>query len=228
MTRSSFAALIAAASLTVFLAACGGSGSSDSSSDSTATSTPPAQTETTGTAPVVQGLALTPPGTKLPLGKEAVVGWVPPGTYGKPGDREGIKLKVAVEAIEEASIDDFDEVGLEPDQEKSTPYYVKLKLESLGEGEDPSIAGIDEPDLSFAAIDDRGQEQGSITFLGDFPPCEDTTPPDSFDAGASYESCLSYLMPGGGSIDSIVWNNGPAKEQEVTPYFSEPIVWSGS
>lgn len=34
-------------------------------------------------------------------------------------------------------------------------------------------------------------------------------------------------MPGGGSIQKVEWNNGPAKANEVTPYFDKPIVWAG-
>jgi hypothetical protein len=42
------------------------------------------------------------------------------------------------------------------------------------------------------------------------------------------KSCLVYLMPGGGSIEKAERNGGPEAANEVTPYFEEPVVWSGS
>ena len=75
------------------------------------------------------------------------------------------------------------------------------------------------------AIDDRGQEQQSITFLGTFSRCDDPTPPKQFVSGKTYQSCLAYLIPGGGSIQKVQWDNGPAAANAVTPYFDRPIVW---
>jgi hypothetical protein len=84
-----------------------------------------------------------------------------------------------------------------------------------------------DPAIAFRAIDDRGQEQESITFLGTFSRCDEATPPKPFVSGKSYQSCLTYLMPGGGSIQKVEWNDGPSKANEVTPYFDNPIIWGG-
>jgi hypothetical protein len=35
-------------------------------------------------------------------------------------------------------------------------------------------------------------------------------------------------MPGGGSIQQVQWNDGPAAADQVAPYFDHPIVWGGS
>ncbi len=82
--------------------------------------------------------------------------------------------------------------------------------------------------LTLDAIDDRGQKQSSIIFLGTFSRCDDKQPPKPFANGKSYESCLPYLMPGGGSIQRVEWNNGPSKGDGVSPYFEHPIVWPGN
>ena len=82
-----------------------------------------------------------------------------------------------------------------------------------------------DPAITFTAIDDRGQQQQSITFLGTFSRCDDPTPPKQFVSGKTYQSCLAYLIPGGGSIQKVQWDNGPAAANEVTPYFDRPIVW---
>jgi hypothetical protein len=49
-----------------------------------------------------------------------------------------------------------------------------------------------------------------------------------FKDGKSYQGCLTYLMPGGGSIQQVQWNDGPAAADQVTPYFDHPVVWGGS
>jgi hypothetical protein len=81
------------------------------------------------------------------------------------------------------------------------------------------------PAITFNAIDDRGQQQQSITFLGTFSRCDDPMPPKQFVAGQTYQSCLAYLIPGGGSIQKVQWDNGPAAANQVTPYFDRPIIW---
>jgi hypothetical protein len=82
-----------------------------------------------------------------------------------------------------------------------------------------------DPAITFTAIDDRGQDQQSITFLGTFSRCDDPMPPKQFVSGKTYQSCLAYLIPGGGSIQKVQWDNGPAAANQVTPYFERPIVW---
>jgi hypothetical protein len=51
--------------------------------------------------------------------------------------------------------------------------------------------------------------------------------PKPFTAGKSYTACMTYLVPGGGSIKSVTWTDGPHKTNDVTPYFEKPVVWGG-
>jgi hypothetical protein len=222
MDHSRTAVLLTAAALAIGLAACGGSSSDGSSSPSTpSTSTP----EKTASKPPTASGALTPPGTQLKVGQDATVGWVPFSEDSGTGAKEGIDVKATVVAIEKGTIDDFANVELEPEEENSVPYYVKVKVEAVGSTEPPED---EEPDIGFDAIDDRGQEQSSVTFLGEFDRCPEGEMPRPFTNGASYESCLTYLMPGGGSIAKVQWNDGPSEANELTPYYDEPIVWEGS
>jgi len=110
-------------------------------------------------------------------------------------------------------------------QRRSTPYYVTLRLTSLGSIRPP---GKQYPAISFDAIDDRGQQQTSVTFLGTFPRCNDNSVPRAFVNGKSYTSCLTYLMPGGGSILRMQWGDGPHAANQISPYFDHPIVWGAS
>ena len=72
--------------------------------------------------------------------------------------------------------------------------------------------------VRFDGVDDRGQEQSNVIIIGDFKPCEDTEAPQPFDTGESYESCLIYLIPGGGTLDAVQWTG-------ADEYISEPVVW---
>jgi hypothetical protein len=168
---------------------------------------------------------LTPPGTHLRLGQGATAGWVPASMGLKPGAHQGYKIQITVESIRKGTIGDFRNVQLKDAERSSTPYYVKVRIKALG-GTPPSGAN-DDPDVVLDAIDDRGQKQSDIIFIGTFSKCDNKTPPKPFVNGKSYESCLTYLMPGGGSIQKMLWKSGPSKADDVTPYFDKPIVWQG-
>jgi hypothetical protein len=211
------------------LAACSGtsSGSSPANASTSAaagTSSPvqspassqPAQGQTAGSG------SLTPPGTHLAFGGPATVGWVPPSQDLGTGAHKGIKLQVTVVSIQKGTMADFRNVELNGNQRSSTPYYVQLRVTALSNA---SVPKDSDPAITFTAIDDRGQEQQSITFLGTFSRCDDPTPPKQLVSGKTYQSCLAYLIPGGGSIQKIQWDNGPAAANQVTPYFDRPIVW---
>ena len=212
------------------LAACSGSspassGSSPTASSSAGTSSP--VQSPTGSQSAAQGQtagsgSLTPPGTHLAFGGSATVGWVPPSQDLGTGAHKGIKLQVTVVSIQKGTMADFRNVELNGKQRSSTPYYVQLRVTALSNA---SVPKDSDPAITFAAIDDRGQEQQSITFLGTFSRCDDPTPPKQFVSGKTYQSCLAYLIPGGGSIQKVQWDNGPAAANAVTPYFDRPIVW---
>jgi hypothetical protein len=212
------------------LAACSGSspassGSSPTASSSAGTSSPaqsPAASQSAAQGQTAGSGSLTPPGTHLAFGGPATVGWVPPSQDLGTGTHKGIKLQVTVVSIQKGTMADFRNVELNGNQRRSTPYYVQLRVTALSNA---SVPKDSDPAITFSAIDDRGQEQQSITFLGTFSRCDDPTPPKQFVSGKTYQSCLAYLIPGGGSIQKIQWDNGPAAANAVTPYFDRPIVW---
>ena len=208
------------------LAAC--SGTSSGSSPASPASSPAASSSASTSAPAQsQGQAagsgsLTAPGAHLAFGGPATVGWVPPSQDTGTGAHRGIKLRVTVVSIQKGTMADFRNVQLNGTERKATPYYVQLRVTALGSTPPPKDS---DPAITFTAIDDRGQQQQSITFLGTFSRCDDPMPPKQFVSGKTYESCLAYLIPGGGSIQKVQWDKGPAAANEVTPYFDRPIVW---
>jgi hypothetical protein len=221
----------AGAVLALGLAACGGSSSGGTAAPATSGAAPPSAAAATtaaaasggssapaGTSGLTSGL--TPPGTHLAFGQGATVGWVP--ENGGDGAQTGLRLQVDVASIVKASLSDFKNVDLTAAQKKMTPYYVTVKIKALGAAPPKSD---DDPAITFDAIDDRGQQQESVTFIGTFQPCNDLTPPHPFTSGKSYSSCLVYLMPGGGSIQKVQWADGPSGSDGLTPYFDKPIIW---
>lgn len=132
---------------------------------------------------------------------------------------------MTVESIQKGSIADFKNISLNSRERNSTPYYVSVRIRALGSAPPP---GTDNPVFSLHAVDDRGQQQESITFIGTFARCDDGTLPKPFTDGKTYSSCLAYLMPGGGSIQSVQWNDGPSAANSVTSYFDRPVVWAAN
>jgi hypothetical protein len=226
------AALVITAIALPALAACSGSSSSGNTpaasatgggNQPTATATAPASSPPASQPAAATGAnGLTPPGTRLGFGTAATVGWVPPTLDTGTGAHQGLKLKVTVESIQKGTIADFTNIDLNASEKKSTPYYVRVRLTALGNVAPPKD---NDPALTFTAIDDRGQQQDNITILGTFQRCDDPSPPTSFANGKSYQSCLTYLIPGGGSVKSVEWKDGPAPADDVSAYYDRPVVW---
>jgi hypothetical protein len=225
------AALVITAIALPALAACSGgsSGGSNPAAGATGggnqpTASAPASSQPASQSPAAAAGAngLTPPGTHLGFGKDAIVGWVPPTEDTGTGAHKGLKLQVTVESIRKGTLADFRNVDLDANERKSTPYYVEVRLTALGHTQPPKD---NDPALTFTAIDDRGQAQDNVTFLGTFQRCDDPSLPKSFVNGKSYQSCLTYLIPGGGSIKSVEWKDGPAPADDVSAYYDRPVVW---
>ena len=195
---------LACVAMSVGLAGCGGGGSKQEAP--AAATTPSAGTTSAGGGP-------TQPGTKLKLGETAHVKFKP--LNAPINSKKTYQLDVTVLKIEKGTIGDFENIDLDAAQKKSTPYYVSVRVSNPG----AEVPVKDDPDVRFDGIDDRGQEQGSLTFIGTFERCDDTNAPTPFTNGKSYESCLVYLIPGGGSIQQVNWSGSDE-------YVLKPITWN--
>jgi hypothetical protein len=221
--------VITATALPVLAACSGGSSSGNAPAGGTTTggnqpaTSAPAQPSSQSPAAAAKAGAdgLTPPGTHLGFGKDAIVGWVPQAEDGT-GAHKGIKMQVTVESIQKGTLADFRNVNLDAKEKKDTPYYVTLRLTELQNAPVPQDS---DPAITFTAIDDRGQEQESITFLGTFQRCDEVSAPKTLVSGKSYTTCMTYLIPGGGSIQSVKWDSGPSAANDVSAYFDKPITW---
>jgi hypothetical protein len=151
---------------------CGGDDDDEDAATPAATQTAEATTEADDGGGSAGG-GLTKPGTSLKLGETAHVTYKP---LTATDDKNLFEVDATAVKIEKGSIDDFKNISLDEDQKASTPYYVTVKIENTGE-EIPLGDMEGDPDLKFGAVDDRGQEPPSITFIGDFERCEDTDAP---------------------------------------------------
>jgi hypothetical protein len=199
------------------LGACGSGGSSNSASTPATTTSATTTATTTTAATTTTGAAVpagsTPPGTVLAQGQTAHVTMKP--LADGFDSKKRYTLDATVVKIEQAPKSDFKDVNLDAKQKAATPYYVRVRVANTGK---PFPSKQDDPDVRFDGIDDRGQKQGSVILIGTFKPCDDKSAPDPFPKGKSYDSCLVYLIPGGGSISQVQW--GGSDE-----YFSKPVVW---
>lgn len=198
----------------VAMVGCGGDDDDEAATPASTTQTAEATTEADDGGGSTAAGGLTKPGATLKLGEAAHVTYKP---LTATDDKNLFEVDATALKIEKGSIDDFKNVSLDEDQKASTPYYVTVKIENTGE-EIPLGDMEGDPDLKFGAVDDRGQEQGSVTFIGDFERCEDTDAPKPFTKGKSYESCLTYLVGGDGSITDVRWSGSDE-------YILKPVVW---
>ena len=191
---------------------CGGDDDDDAAAPANTQTAESTQADDGGGAST--GGGPTAPGTTLTLGETAHVTYKP---LTATDDKNLFQVDATAEKIEKGSIDDFKNISLDESQKSSTPYYVTVKIENTGR-EIPLGDMEGDPDLKFGAVDDRGQEQPSITFIGDFERCEDADAPKPFAKGKSYESCLAFLVGGDGSITEVQWKGSDR-------YVLKPVVW---
>ena len=225
--------LIAGMAALLVLAGCGGGGGQSSqtttSHTSTAASVPtpptssttavtPVTSSTTAVTPVSAPVSTTPtasssvtaPGAALKAGQTATVLYTPPLTTGK-----SFKMKITVESIQKGSLADFNGIQLDASQKASTPYYVTARLLDLSPGN--AAAKNNDPSVAIEGVDTTGNEQQSVTFFGNFPRCNGVSAPNPFTAGKSFQTCLTFLVPGG--ITKAAWMG-------TDNYINSPVTWA--
>jgi hypothetical protein len=216
---TSIGTALAAAALATGVAACGGSSSSSSatktaapatsSSASTTASTSAAASTTTTTSGSSSG-GTAAPGTKLSVGQTAKVPFTPAGSTDKS---KASKLEVTVESFDKGSLSDFNGIQLDANEKASTPVYVKVHVTNLG----PAPIDVDSSAAAIEGVDNTGNNQSSVTFIGDFPKCPDAASTKPLATGKSYDDCLTFLVPGG--ITKVSYNG-------TSDYIESPVTWS--
>lgn len=183
LNANSLRAVLLAVPATLMVA-CGGSSGDGDSNSSAAT---PAR--------------LTPNGATLKIGAPALV---------KHDDLSpaGAKLKsrIVVTPTKLEKGEDFGDVDLEPSQKDSTPYYVEAEVKNIGPAD---LSGTDPTLGNLTGLDERDESLTSLSFIGDFKPCNSADAPETLKQGESFKTCLVFLVPkGGGSLAKVQWSAG--------------------
>jgi len=202
--------------------ACGSSGgsSSDGGSASTASgaaapanasaSSTAASAATTGGSGSAAGVAK--PGTGLSVGQTATVTYTP---LTSSGNGKARTLKVTVASIRTGSTADLKGVDLSGAPKNAVPMYATVTVTNLG----PLSIDVDGTSDAIQGIDHSGNQQDPVSFIGDFPPCNQNSATTPVAAGASFHTCLTYLVSGG--ITKVAWTG-------TDDYMNSPVTWSGS
>jgi hypothetical protein len=192
------------AALALVVSGCsGGSGSSEPAargSDSPSTPSTDTSTGATGTTtgasagPTgrVDGVRLTPQGTRLKLGDAARVSWQP------DQHRTGV-IAVTVDGLFKVPISTFSAWRLDPDTRRSTPYFVQVTVRNLGKSD------LSHVPVPLYLLDQRGTLLQASTFRAKFTPCPSRPLPPTFATGDKAEACLVYFVPQHGKLVSITF-----------------------
>jgi hypothetical protein len=193
----------------VLLGACGSSGGSSSSTGSAsggAAATPGSSTTSASSAKS----GTTAPGTGLSAGQTATVPYTPLTSSGNGKPRT---LKVTVASIRTGSAADLKGVDLSGAPKGAVPIYATVTVTNLG----PASIDVDGTSDAMQGIDHGGNQQSPVSFIGDFPPCDQNSSTTPVAAGASFHTCLTYLVSGG--ITKVAYTGTDA-------YTSSPVTWS--
>jgi hypothetical protein len=203
-------------------AASSGSGSSSAASggSSAATGTQVAATTTAsgGSASgpsAASSSSVTAPGAALAAGQTATVPFQITESNGSNGPT--YKLRITVQSIQRGTLADFNGIQLDSSQKDSIPYYARVRMTNVG----PNALSTSDNDPAgeVQGLDHTGQPQDSVTFLlGTFPRCPDTDTPNPFKAGQSFDTCLTFLVPGG--ITKVAYTGPPQS------YYDSPVTWA--
>jgi hypothetical protein len=224
--RVGLSALVAVA-LALGAAACGSSASGGGGTQSASSSAGPTASASTATSSAAAATAsasatssaasaggsTAAPGATFKAGQTATVGFNTTTKAGKQGP--SYKLGVNVMSITKGSLSDFNGIKLDAAEKASTPYYVKVKITSLGPGK--MATSSNDPAISVEGVDRTGQTQQSVTFFGDFPKCDEAQTPNPLAAGKSFQTCLTFLVPGG--ITKVAYTG-------TESYITKPVTWS--
>jgi len=199
--------------LGVLLAACGGSGGSSSGSSAGSSSSAGggsgAATTTAAAASAHTKPGTTAPGTGLSLGQTATVTYTPLTSSGNGAPRT---LKVTVASIRTGSAADLKELDVSGAPKGALPQYATVTVTNLG----PSSIDVDGTSDALQGIDHGGNQQDPVSIIGDFPACDQNSSTTPVAAGASFHTCLTYLVSGG--IAKVGWTG-------TDDYMNSPVTW---
>lgn len=170
----------------------------------------PADDDTSGDSSAGAG-DLTPPGTTLALGEQAIVPFNYAGTEATLG--------MTVTAIDQGENADLDELELGDQAAGFTPYYIRIEVEGL----DDAAA-----ELAYSSIGDfdgllgDGSQAQPLYVMGSWDTCLSESLPRDFGAGVTHEVCVPVLASGDAEVTAAQY--GPS-DTDYASFDGEPVVW---
>ena len=176
-----------------------GSSSSDAASSS-------ASPSPSSTVPVPEGTDLTGQGSKLAFGDTGTVIF-------EPSEGRGTVLQLTVKGVKQGSLDDFKGFILDDSyKQKASYYYATVSVKNVGEGD---VGGVGVP---LWGVNSANTLLPAVNFTTSFKPCSSKPLPKSFPKDATLSTCLVYLSPDKGKLESVSYR--PSQE-------FNPITWTG-
>jgi hypothetical protein len=192
--------------ITLLLAACGSSSGSSNATSSTSGASSAGSTSSSAKS------GTTAPGTGLSLGQTATVTYTPLTSSGNGKPRT---LKITVASIRNGTSADLKAADVSGAPKGALPQYATVTVTNLG----PLSIDVDGTSDAIQGIDHGGNQDDPVSFIGDFPPCNENSSTTPVAAGASFHTCLTYIVSGG--ITKVGWTG-------TDDYMSSPVTWSGS
>ena len=183
----------------------GGEPDADGTPTSASGSTEGSGTSATPYLPVPDGVELTEQGSQLSVGDSAVVAYEP---------RQNLvgALDIQVNRLETTSIKDFSAWQLSDAQQASTPFYVRARVENVG---DTDLGGRPVP---LYVVNEENVLLEPTPFASSYKPCPSTPLPEKFGPGDIARVCLVYLAPDQGDLVAVSFRPDEA---------FNPITWTG-
>ncbi|HZJ06630.1 MAG TPA: hypothetical protein VFD59_14305 [Nocardioidaceae bacterium] len=181
----------------LLLASC----SDDGAAEPSASESP----SVTSTVNVPEDASLTEGGEELGFGDTATVVF-------EPNQQRGTVLELSVDKVALGSLGDFSGFILDAATKSSTPYYVDVSVENLGEGD---VGGFAVP---LYGVDSKDTLLQASAFTTSFKKCPSQPLPEKFEGGDSFDSCLVYLAAKNRELEAVSFR--PVQE-------FDPIAWKG-
>lgn len=212
-TRPVLTAAAALLSISLVLAGCGEetakSGGKNGGKDGGTTGAPTADANEQTEVPVPEGVTLTEYGTELKFGEKATVAYA-------PNEKRKSVLELTVNSATRGTIADLAAYTLEERTRRSTPYYVRVTVKNIGDGD------VGQMSIPLYLVDNRTPKTLIIasSFTNSFKKCPSTKLPTTFAPQAQLSTCLVYLAPDRGTLTGVSFRDADAE--------GDPILWTGT
>ena len=197
LTRAAVAVTLAG----LTLAGCSGGG------DAATSPSPSASPSPSTTVSIPAGQSLTDQGSGLKFGDTATVVF-------EPTKNAGSVLQLTVDGARPGPLSDFKGFILDDPYKKNAHYYyVDVKVKNVGKGD---VGGVPVP---LWGVNGDNTLLPAVNFTTTFKPCPSKPLPKTFGPGDTLDTCLVYLSPDKGTLDSVSYR--PSQE-------FNPITWTGA